>query len=133
LVTKSTVKVVKAPGKYTYTVDVAVTTPNFPTSTPEPVYTIEYKTQEAGSTWMPWSGSPRVVTYGDGYVRIAETRIMTTSNFKPYDFRVAVTGVTPSGYQGGTALPALYTNIGRMPLTIALSPALNTLFPVWGQ
>lgn len=118
-------------GTYRHTVNFYVTSPNFPCSTPSDLrqmYTVQYKTVDGSlpNTWTALAGT-KTVTQRDGHVFISEVRGLAKNT--PYDWRVLVTGVTPNGHLGGTALPAMPTNTGRMAdATIGVPRYLNAVW-----
>lgn len=121
---QSTAKVgSKSGNKYPLTLALNVTKPNFP-YTGTPTYSVQYRTPTG--TWQPWP-SAVTVTQSTNYVTLASTASLSLS---VYYLKVGVSGVTPNGYAGGTALPVLETNAAKMP-----AAAANTTYNLtldWG-
>ncbi|MDZ4169139.1 MAG: hypothetical protein U1E26_05740 [Coriobacteriia bacterium] len=118
----------KSGNRYATTPSLKVTKPNFP-FTGTPVYSVRYRVP--GGAWTAWPVTPITVTQNSGYVTLSSAA-WSNGALVAYQFQVTITGITPSGYAGGTVLPAMETNIGK----VTVAPAANTtrnLSADWGM
>ena len=124
---QSSVAVGNKKGGYPFSVTLNVTKPNFP-YTGTPSYVVQSKDLSvATSSWTNMITS-QPGTNNSGYVTLTGSKGLS---FKRHAFRVLVTGVTPSGYLPGVALPTITTNAGVMPVA-PTSDSVNILTSDWG-